>query len=557
MKNKIYILLVILFSSITSFTQTFGWKWAKSASGILNEEGYCIAADAGGNSYVIGSFLSPSLLFGSITLTNADSTGTTQDIFIVKYGAAGNVVWAKSAGGIDIDRGYGIAVDANGNVYITGSFSSPGIILGGITLTNSGYEDVFIAKYNSSGTVLWARKAGGTGSDIGNAIAVDASGNSYITGVFGSPSIIFGTTTLINIDNSGLTDDIFIAKFDASGNSLWAKSAGGAYNDIANNIKVSANGNSYIAGYFNSHTLFLGGTTLTNVISTGVAYTNDIFIAKYDASGNILWARNDGGSENDEANSMALDINGDVYITGEFADWLPYLGNITIHRSGYGSASIFIIKYDASGNAIWANSSEGSILDQSTGISVTNGNVYLTGYYESNDRTFGGALLTNMGSSDIFVVKYDTSGTRLWDQSAGGSGGDYGNSVASDANGNIYITGLFNSSTLEFGNTILTKPGAGNIEMFIARYGNTTGIASANNSHDPINIFPNPCNGQINITSSNIIDRIEITNTLGQIIYQSKPNEKNISLQLEHDGIYFVTVISNKQTTTKKLVIQQ
>jgi hypothetical protein len=555
MKNKIYILLVILFSSIASFAQTFDWKWAKSATGALNEGGFSIAVDANGNSYVIGSFQSPTLIFGSITLTNTDNTGSTQDIFVVKYDASGNVVWAKSAGGINTDGGYGIAVEANGNVFITGNFSSPSIVFGSTTLTNSGSYDIFIAKYNPSGTVLWAKKAGGTGLEIGNSVTVDASGNSYITGVFGSPSIIFGTTTLVNIDNVGNTEDVFIAKFDASGTSLWARSAGGTSNDIGNSIKVDANGNSYISGYFYSPTIIFGSTTLINIKNTG--NTDDIFIAKYDASGNALWAQKAGGANYEEVYGMATDANGNSYLTGSFDSPVLYAGSSFLVNTVSGNKDIFLIKYDASGNMLWAKGAGGTQSEQSNGIAVSNGNLYITGSFDSPDLSFGGTTLTNAGSDDIFVAKYDTSGTIIWAKSAGGSGGDYGNSVGADANGNIYITGLFNSSTLVFGNTTLTNTGGGMADVYTAKFGNTTGIASANNSYNTINIFPNPGNGQINITSSNTIDALEITNPLGQIIYQTKPNEKNISLQLEHDGIYFVTVTSNKQTTTRKLVIQQ
>jgi hypothetical protein len=144
------------------------------------------------------------------------------DMFIVKYGADGNAVWAKNAGGRS--NGWGIATthDSEGseNVFVTGAFNSSSITFGTTTLTNSGSSDIFIVKYDASSNVLWAKSAGGTGGDIAWSIAADGSGNVYVTGTFNSPSITFGTITLSNTNNCG---DMFIAKYDPNGNVLWAK----------------------------------------------------------------------------------------------------------------------------------------------------------------------------------------------------------------------------------------------------------------------------------------------------------------------------------------------
>src|ERR1017187_277119 len=214
MKRKNLLMIVIVFAliSLNNFlnAQAPNWEWARSSGGISDDEGMSIAVDGSGNRYVTGYFHSSTITFGTTTLTN-NGTGTTEDMFIVKYDPNGNVLWAKSAGGSGFDWGHGIAVDSSGNSYVTGYLGSSPITFGSIILTNPG---MFIAKYNANGNVVWAKSLGD--NDAGNGIAVDDSGNSYVIGSYASSTITFGTTTLTN-DSAGL-GDIFVVKYDSSGN---------------------------------------------------------------------------------------------------------------------------------------------------------------------------------------------------------------------------------------------------------------------------------------------------------------------------------------------------
>ena len=181
-----------------------------------------------------------------------------------------NVVWAKSAGGTGLDESMSIAVDASGNTYLAGYFSSFSLNFGSTTLTSLGNEDVFLAKYDANGNVVWAKKAGGTYDDRTNSVAVDASGNSYVAGYFSSSNITFGSLTLTNAGG----DDLFIAKYNTAGNVVWAKSAGSLYGDYAQSFTVDGFGDIYITGTFCTDTLIFGSTTLT---SAGAC---DIYLAK-------------------------------------------------------------------------------------------------------------------------------------------------------------------------------------------------------------------------------------------------------------------------------------
>lgn len=227
-----------------------------------------------------GAYDSPTLVFGTTTLTNSSSTDTT-DIFIAKFDAGGNVLWAKSATGTSYDVAYTIAVDASGNPYVAGWFQSPSIKFGSTTLLNNDItgasNDLFIAKYNTSGNLQWVKRAGGDGNDQTSSISVTTSGNLFLAGQFASPSIIFGSDTLVNT-SSTYYDDIFIAKYDTSGNVLWATSTGGISDDDAYSIATDVSGNAFVAGCYYSPTITFGTTTLTNFDNT--SNTTDIFIAK-------------------------------------------------------------------------------------------------------------------------------------------------------------------------------------------------------------------------------------------------------------------------------------
>jgi hypothetical protein len=246
--------------------------WARSSSGTDWEYGNSVAADKSGNCFLTGYFRGTSVTFGTFTLTNSNSS--FYDVFIVKYAVDGTVLWAQRAGGTFNEIGNSVAVDTSGNCFLAGSFESSTITFGNITLTNaaSGTQDMFIVKYNPIGSVLWANSVGGDQDDGLNSIVVDTSGNSYLVGFFKSASITIGSETLTN-STPGLAD-LFIAEYSSGGNPLWAKSAGGTGDDIANSIAIDASRNSFVAGYFGSPTLAFGTITLIN------AGNSDTFITK-------------------------------------------------------------------------------------------------------------------------------------------------------------------------------------------------------------------------------------------------------------------------------------
>lgn len=533
-----------------------------------SDEAHSVTVDASGNSYVAGSFSSDSITFGSITLINSSGSGwNSGTMFIVKYDVAGNILWAKSA--VGASDATALTTDASGNIYVAGNYRGTSVTFGSITLNNviNYYSDIFLVKYDASGNVLWAKSAGGDSDDLATSVTVDASGNACVAGYFGSSSITFNSITLNNIVNiAGNNYDIFIAKYDTNGNLLWAKNAGGSSNDEASSVTADISGNVYVTGSFVSSSITFGSTTLINT-SSG-AYNSDMFIAKYDASGNVIWAKSTGGDSNQEGASITADASGNVYATGIFYSLAITFGSTTLYniiQSSFGSSSdMFVVKYDASGNVLWAKSAGGNNLDGSASLTAdASGNIYIAGYSYSPSVTFGSINLNNAGSVNMFIVKYDAGGNALWAKSTGENGEA---AAAADASGNVYMAGYFNNPTITFGSITLnnTDTTGSTVDMFIAKLASTnTEIENIENIAG-INIFPNPSNGKFGIEMNNQqlaadLMNLEIYNSLGEKIYQVaiQTPESTIDISNQPSGIYFLNIKTEKESFSQKLIIQK
>lgn len=359
-------------------------------------------------------------------------------------------MWAQKAGGNLGDVGQAIATDEDGNVYVTGYFRSSFINFGSITLFLSGDYNIFLVKYDPDGNVLWAKSSSSTSTSIAynnsNGISITASGDIYIAGLFQSTTITFGSTTLTNSVNG--TGDIFIAKYDATGNALWALKAGGLLEDGALSIANDNDGNAYVSGFFRSPSISFGSITLSNL---GSAATSDLFILKCDGSGNAIWAHETGGSNDEFSNDIATDQNGHVYITGEYLSASISFGSITLNNVSTGKPDLFLTKFDAAGNVIWAKMAGGQNYDYGMGIAAdTADNVFITGYFNFNATFDNLVLYSNANSEDVFIAKYDSSGSVLWVTNGSGSAADYSYKIALDAEGNAFITGGFSSDVVNF-----------------------------------------------------------------------------------------------------------
>jgi len=359
----------------------------------------------------------------------------------------GNFLWAKSMGGIGNDVGWSIAMDGMGNEYVTGVFSGVANF-GSFSLASLGSGEIFVSKMDSDGIVLWVKRMGGKEYDGGDDVMVDPMGNVYVTGFF-QETADFGPYSLASAGSG----DIFVCKLDSDGNILWAKRMGGNLSDEGYSIASDSAGNVYVTGFFNG-TADFGAFNLT---SQGMA---DVFIAKLDSAGNILWVKQVRGNQNDIAYGIAVDKAGNVYTTGHFTNF-AVLGPFTLSSPG-GSQDIFVSKLDNAGNFIWAQRMGGINNDGSNSIALdAAGNIYITGAF-ADSADFGVFNLATAGQYDIFVTKLDGTGNILWAKPLGGTSDDNGVDIAVDPDGSTYLTGYFRD-TANFGSFSLTSAGAEDI----------------------------------------------------------------------------------------------
>jgi hypothetical protein len=281
---------------------------------------------------------------------------------------------------------------------------------GTANLTSAGGSDIFIAKYNSSGDYLWANGIGGTGGDQGTSLTFDGSGNVVITGYFN------GT---VDFDPSAITDnlasaggnDIFIAKYNNSGDYVWAKGIGGTGFDNSYSLTLDGSGNVVITGYFNGTADFDPSASTANITSAG---GNEIFIARYNSSGDYLWAKGIGGTGGNQGNSLTLDGSGNVFVTGYFtgtADFDPSAS--TANLTSAGGTDIFIAKYNSLGDYVWAKGIGGTTNDSGNSLTLDgSGNLNVTGYFNGTadfDPSVNTYNLTSMSGGQYgFIASYAT-----------------------------------------------------------------------------------------------------------------------------------------------------
>jgi len=466
--NKTYLRIstICLFASLLisgiASAQPF-CKWTQQGlSGTQYEEAKGVARDASGNIYVIGGFYSASVKFGSFTLTNTDLSGTSSDVFIVKYDSCGTVLWAKKAGSMYTDDfGVSVAVDKAGNLYASGTFYSSTIKFGSVTLTNSGASNTFLVKYNPAGNVVWAKNSGGNSNAYLVDMTTDNNCNILMSGTCTYDSLRFGS---IVIKNSG-SYETFAVKYDSTGTALWAKGAGNHLSSsYGYGVATDGSNNVFVCGSFQDSITF-GSIKLTG------SSNNNLFVTKYNASGNAIWAKTATGDYEQDAQAITVDPSGNVSISGFFSStMLDFGGSVSISTSGSRGNS-FLAQYDGSGTIKWARATGGEYYDQSVSLaSDAAGNLYMAGRFQSDSVTFGSLVLYNSVSlydstNDIYLAKYNSSGKAIWAKSAGGFRDDYPEKVIVDNNGNPYLVGEFISASIDFGATTLTN--GGDFDAFI------------------------------------------------------------------------------------------
>jgi hypothetical protein len=468
MKKIFSVLLLTFFLAQTSIAQDF--QWAKQLGGSTGAVTTTdVFVDVSGFVYTTGYFTGTVDLNPSPTASaNFVSAGNT-DIFILKIDPSGNYVRAYSFGSTGSDQGYSIAVDLSRNIYFTGSFSgtvdfNPSNLVSNLTAIGS--SDAFVCKLTSgTSTILsfaYAKQFGGTGSENGCAISLDANGNVYSAGYFSGTVDFDPGANAANLVSSGL-NDMYVSKLDALGNYIWAQKIGGTNDDIARAMVVDATGAVYFTGSYSGTVDFDPGVGTENLISA--SSTSDIFVCKLDATGSYIWAKGFGSSATSNPSTfdnslpiatergcgISLDAGGNVYTTGYFQETIDFdPGSATFNLTSAGNTDAFYSKLSPAGLFLWAGSVGGTASDAGYSITLDNDNIVFTaGFFNGIadlDPGSGSLSLTSAGGDDIFVSQLTTNGALVWAHQIGGTTNEICNKVVAKNNGNLLLSGTFSGS---------------------------------------------------------------------------------------------------------------
>jgi VCBS repeat-containing protein len=473
-----------------------------------HEAAWATATDADGNFYIAGEFTG-AVDFG----TNGEAAyllaaGSTPQGFVAKYSPLGHLIWVRGFLG-QIASVRGIAVDDEENVYTTGIFEGtvdfdPGS--GEELLASAGGLDVFVSKLDAAGNHQFAVRIGSTHADNAHGIALDADRNIYIAGSF-QGTVDFDPSEEVENRTSAGGEDGFVLKLDSQGLYQYAATMGGATNDVARAIAVDSQGNAYVTGNFTGTADFEPGPGIHNLVSAG---GDDIFVVKLNAAGNLAYAQRFGDNLSQIGRGIAVDESGNAYVIGAFrgtVDFDPGAG--TVNLSSAGSDDIFILKLTAAGDYGFAARFGSTGVDIGYDIAVDDqGRVYATGSFSGTvdfDPGAGVAPLTSAGGGDVFVVILNDSGDYVNAVAMGGMSDEHGFGIAIDSFRHVIVSGWF-AATADFdpGPGVQQLSSVGGQDWFVVKLLNappqTPVVTHAETDEDTqstggLTIVRNPANG--------------------------------------------------------------
>jgi len=399
------------------------------------------------------------------------------EIVLAKYAPNGKLLWLQKAGGSGADAGIAVAADEAGNVLVTGYFART-VQFGAIKLHASesaqtrarGLADIFVAKYDPQGKVLWVQQAGGERLDQGYGVATDHEGNVYVTGYFQGKAK-FGEMELTGKTQGdaahkfdGGYGDMFLAKYSGAGKLLWVRHAGDRDKNAGNSLAVDSAGYVYVTGQFGGRTIHFGEI---EVASTQLSN----FVVKYDRDGNVIWAQPTAGPRSyggGSGNTIAVDRDDRVFVAGNF-EFSQQVGGFLLQQDAGMNEEIFLLKYNPDGSLIWGRQAGGTPRHEyCSGVALdVAGNAFITGSFD-DAADFGGiharAGPHNSGitGTSLYVAKYTASGEPVWVKAAGPGPTEQANgygpprAIAADRAGNVYVGGSFRYA-VTFGATTLKE----------------------------------------------------------------------------------------------------
>ncbi|MCP4130182.1 MAG: hypothetical protein GY754_04290 [bacterium] len=423
--------------------------------------GYCITTDSENNIIAAGEFSGTNVDFDPGTGTDSHSSNGERDVFISKFASDGSYLWTKTLGGSGYDGCKNIVVDKSNNIYVAGYFQEADVDFNpgpGTDLHSStGRYSCFLTKLESDGDYVRTIVIDGQDSDSHCDAAIDSSGNIFLTGSFSGTDIDFNPGTGSDLHSTNGANDIFVTKFSSDFSYEWTVTIGGSINDFAQNITSDSYGNVIVAGVMASDNVDFNPGDGEDIESSNGSY--DVFVAKINSDGSYAWAHSFGGTYIDWNNGIAVDSGDNIFLTGYFhrtnVDFDPGPEE-DIHSSKNSSCSnIYVSKYSTNGTYLWTKTVGGTTGDHGYDITVDKfDNIFFTGTFSGTNVDFdpgtGEDLYTSNSGRDVFVTRFNSDSTYSWTKTITGSGFEGSEGIAIDSLNNIFVTGQFYGTNVDF-----------------------------------------------------------------------------------------------------------
>ncbi len=425
------LLFILVFLASSAVPQQWVWALTEGSASQRDEQGDMVI-DENGYVYQTGYFDGTEIDLGTYTL-ESDGAAGIRHIFVAKFSPSGSVVWALTNQSGGQCQGIAIDVDQSGNVIVGGSFGGTDLQFGNVGLTGNGSVDLFVVKFNPSGSPLWGLSAGGlygSASEYVDDICTDVSGNIYFTGYSGSSTLTIGGQVL---EDSG-ANQTFLVKMSPQGSVLWAVNSTSECSHRTFCVEVDAFGNPYLGGWFFNSTLQYGGVS----VATAGNGDQDGFLIKFSPQGNAVWGRSIGGVGVDMVNAIGGDEVGNMYIVGTSSSSPAMFGTLSVPSTGHPLS--YIAKTNGSGQFQWATLTADSAYAADIAVNA-DGSSLVCGWFETTAwQAADTTLLNSWDSQGAFVLGVDNAGSVQW--ATGGQGEQLeATRVVSSSSGAAYLGG--------------------------------------------------------------------------------------------------------------------
>lgn len=555
-------------SYLAKYSSMGALKWVKQFSGTGTSGIYAIKSDQQKNIILTGSYTGTVDFNPSGSTNNLTSTNNSVDIFIAKYDSLGNYLWAIGFGASNLDYGTSVDIDKDDNIFVSGNFTGTVDFnpLGTPTTLTASNTNSYFAKYTPNGLLQFVKHLDGNLGNNAQKLIISNQNNLYLVGDFlGSIDLDPSANTLIKTSNGGR--DFYIAKYSLLGDLLWANSIGGLGDEYITTMGIDRNDNIIVGGVFSNTVDFdPGAGTQTMTVTNSPVF--DIFIAKYDSLGNLIFVNAIAGNNDKYLTALEVLPSGNIVGTGTFTYSINCNTSgtpLNLTAAGSGTTDIFVVKYHNKGSLLWAFKQGNALDEESPRLAIDKQqSILLSGKYKfimDFDPGPGVANQTSIGGFDVFIQKLSQC----------------------DANTEIYLSNgtyysLAENSTFQWINCAGMTPVAGetgatftpsvngNYALIVTQGScidtsacisiTNAGVTSVSNVKS-VQVYPNPTSQLLNLFSNtDIITALRVTDIYGKELMAIPAESRNVSIDISgfSSGTYFITTILENHIQTTKII---